>query len=420
MDHKLYPEWRTIYSLNWGHCNVIRLRIRMRDLVEPDALRHAVDQTMARYPYFCVQLTKDEDYYLAPNERPVVISHSLNGVTLNTAEANYHLVSFSYFDNWIVFDISHAITDGTGAYEVVRTLLYYYVSERYGVKLSDEGIRLAGEVIPEAEWEDPLARAALPAPGGGQMAKGFNPIKAAGLENDTQQTVYSVAVSESEFMRFNIQNDGSPATMVALFLSRAFHRLFPQDPDVIRIALALNLRPALHAPLAHQNLVGGVMLEYKPAMQAWPLDRQATAYRGMVFVQSMEEIALAGLANQNALVQMILSKPSDAERAAAAQMVDQMTTGLISSTVSYVGKANYREAEKYIRDFRTWTRSTGEAILIEISAVNGRFNLDFLQPFADPLYVNAFLRELDDNGIVYDLQDVRKLEVPDVALPWKQ
>ena len=39
---------------------------------------------------------------------------------------------------------------------------------------------------------------------------------------------------------------------------------------------------------------------------------------------------------------------------------------------------------------------------------------------ADPLCVNAFLKELVENGITYDLQDVMKLEVPDVELPWRE
>ncbi len=30
----------------------------MRDLIVPDVLRHAVDTTMERYPYFCVELQK--------------------------------------------------------------------------------------------------------------------------------------------------------------------------------------------------------------------------------------------------------------------------------------------------------------------------------------------------------------------------
>ena len=36
------------------------------------------------------------------------------------------------------------------------------------------------------------------------------------------------------------------------------------------------------------------MLEYKEKMREWPLDRQATAYRGMVFAQTTDEAVLAG------------------------------------------------------------------------------------------------------------------------------
>jgi len=44
-------------------------------------------------------------------------------------------------------------------------------------------------------------------------------------------------------------------------------------------------------------------------------------------------------------------------------------------------------------------------ITLQISAVNGRFTLDFMQKFQRPVYLKAFLQELADNGIVYELQD---------------
>ncbi len=421
MDQKLFTEWRTLYSLNWGQSHMMHLRIRMRDLIDEFSMRHAAEQTMKRYPYFCVELKKDGEYYLAHNERPIVVSHSLTAPKLNTSDTNYHFVSFSYSDNLIVIDISHAITDGTGAYEVVRTFLYYYVSERYGVELPKEGVRLVGDVISEEEWNDPVAKLTnLPIPAGGQMAKAMNPVKAAGLEEDKQPTVYSIAIAESEFMDFNVKNNGSPATMVSLFLSRALHRLFPDDPDVIRITVAVNQRNALRVPLAHQCLVGAAFLDYDENIQKLPLERQAAAYRETVFAQTTDEKVLEGLANQNGITQLILSKQTDPERIAAAQAIDEMTKDFTSATVSYVGKLNYKEAEKYIRDFRLWTRGTGDTIVIEISAVSGKFTMDFIQPFADPMYVNAFLNELDENGITYDLRDVMKLEMPDVRLPWRE
>lgn len=62
----------------------------------------------------------------------------------------------------------------------------------------------------------------------------------------------------------------------------------------------------------------------------------------------------------------------------------------------------------------------GNNLLVEISAVNGRFTLDFLQSFSSPVIVNAFLKELDENGIIYDLQDVNELELPNIKLPWTE
>ena len=422
MEQKLFTEIRPLYVTTKESPNEIRLRIRMRDLIDPEVFRHAVDTTMKRYPYFLVELQRrNGEFYFAENHRPVVITNSLHGVELNSEDSNFHMIAFCWQDNWIILDVFHGMTDGAGAYEVMRTLLYYYCSERYNVELNDEGIRLVGDEISEEEWADPVAnRTDLPTPTRNEMPNALNPVAAAGLEEDQQQTAYSIAISESEFMRFTLDNDGSPGTMVALLLSRAIAKLFPEAEDVIRIALCVNQRKALGTPLAHQSLVGGVMLEYKDGMRDWPLGRQGTIYRGMVFAQTEEETVLAGAASNAGMVQMILSKESDAERLEVIAAINEMTKKLITATVSYVGKANYKEAEQYIRDFRSWTSSASNGLLVEIAAVNGRFVIDFLQKFSSPLYVNAFLKELEDNGIVYDLQDVQELDLPNIKLPWTE
>ena len=422
MEQKLFTELRPLYVTTKEAPNEIRIRIRMRDLIDPASLRHAVDMTMRRYPYFCVELQKKEgNYVFAENHRPVVITNSLHGVELNSEESNYHMIAFCWQDNWMILDVFHGMTDGTGAYEVLRTLLYYYCSERYQVKLKEEGIRLVGDEIPEEEWVDPVVnRADLPTPERNEMSNALNVIDYAGLQDDHRHTVYSIAISESEFMRFNLDNDGSPGTMVSLLLSRAISKLYPKAEDVIRIALCVNQRKALHAPLAHQSLVGGAMLEYKDKMRDWSLEKQGTAYRGMVFAQTQEENALMGVASIKGMNGMLLSKESDTERLGIASYINSLASRLVTATVSYVGKANYREAERYIRDFRLWTSSSGNGLLVEISAVNGRFTLDFLQSFSSPIYVNAFLKELEENGIVYDLQDVNELELPNIKLPWTE
>ncbi len=420
MEQALFTGIRPLYSSSRENPNEIRIRIRMRDLIEPSALRKAVDTTMKRYPYFCVELRKkDGRYVFIDNERPVVISNSLHGTELNAEESNYHMIAFAYQDNWIILDVFHGLTDGTGAYEVIRTLLYYYCSERYGVRLRDEGIRLVGDEIAMEEWEDPIESAGdLPVPARSELPNALSIIENANLQSDRIKTVYSVAISESEFMRFSMDNDGSPGTITALFLSRAVAKLFPNAADPIRIVLCVNQRKALGKPKAHHSLVGGAMLEYKDKMREWRLDKQATAYRGMVFAQTREEAVLAGANSLKGITQMLLSKATDEERLGISGFIGISTDQIMTATVSYVGKANFKEAEQYIRDFRTWTGATGNYPCIEIAAVNGRFTLDFIQPFSSPLLVNAFLKELEDNGIIYDLQDVSVLDVPNIRLPW--
>lgn len=422
MRQELFSEYRALYSLNWGHVNVIRIRIRMRDLIDPDILRRSVDITMKRYPYYCGKLQKDEEgnCFFIDNPLPVVVSHSHSGVKLNAAESNYHIIAFSYIDNWLAMDIPHIFTDGAGAYDLIRTLLYYYVTERYSVQLPREGIRLYGDEISSEEWEDPLMmKNDLPAPVRTEMVSALNLLRSGGLEDDFSPTVYNIAISEKEFMRFNIDNDGTPATMVSLLLSRAIAKLFPESEDMIRVMMTVNMRKALKTPHAHQSLVCGLNLEYKREIQHWPLDRQATVYRGMVFAQTREEKVLAEAAGIKGINQMMISKKTDEERLAISDMIIKMSGNLNTISVSYVGKANFGNSEQYIRDFRLWTYNASTPILVEISAVSGRFTLDFLQSFSSPMIVNAFLKELDENNIVYDLQDVEALKLPEVELPWR-
>ena len=79
MEQKLLTELRPLYTTTKQRPHEIRIRIRMRDLIDPEVLRRAVDTTMKRYPYFCVEL--------------------------NSAESNYHMIAFYWQENGIVYDL---------------------------------------------------------------------------------------------------------------------------------------------------------------------------------------------------------------------------------------------------------------------------------------------------------------------------
>jgi len=420
MEQKLFTEIIPLYRSHKDNPYTIRIRIRLQDTVDPLVLRRAVDTTMERYPYFSVKLqTRGADFIFIENREPVVISDSPQGVILNSPESNDHLISFSYYDDWLVMDIFHGLTDGAGAYEVIRTLLYYYCCQRYKVTLSTTGIRLAGDKISQEEWECPVMKARdLPTPRRHEWTKALLPGIAANLQMESPDYVYSILLAEDAFMRFCKENGGSPGTMVSLLLSRSLARLYPHASESIRIVLCVNQRNALHAPLAHQSLVGGAFLEYEEQVRKLPLPEQAKAYRNMVAAQTGEEIVLSGVAHTASLTKMLLAKESHKERLEMMAKVAEAANRFAAANVSYVGKANFGEAEKYVKEFHAWSATVMD-ITIQISAVNGRFTLDFMQKFESPVYLKAFLQELADNGIVYELQDKQIRLLPAFRAPWQ-
>ena len=94
-----------------------------------------------------------------------------------------------------------------------------------------------------------------------------------------------------------------------------------------------------------------------------------------------------------------------------AAMLNNKTKETVSGSISYVGKANFGDIEKYITDFKTITNSQNP-LLLKISAINGKFYLDFIQNFEDERYIKAFKEELESLKIKYEVKDVNKIELP--------
>lgn len=68
------------------------------------------------------------------------------------------------------------------------------------------------------------------------------------------------------------------------------------------------------------------------------------------------------MSNLKGVTQLLLSKENDQERVGIAGQIGLMSNQILNATVSYVGKADYKEAERYIRDFRIFKSSFCECI----------------------------------------------------------
>ena len=79
--------------------------------------------------------------------------------------------------------------------------------------------------------------------------------------------------------------------------------------------------------------MGGAFLEHTDVIKSLPLNKQAAAYRKMVFRQTTEQAVLAGVASQKGISQLLLSKATDVERTGIAKMLGDMTSRLVTANV---------------------------------------------------------------------------------------
>ena len=426
MRYPLYSELRTAYESTSENPRTFRVTIKLKDMVDEAVLYDAVQKTMERYPYYRVRLGIDEnELFFLDNPAPTPVLHTDGPIMLGGYETQGHLLAFCWWKNKVHIDVWHALTDGGGIYHVVQTLLYYYCSEYYGRELSSEGIWLAGDEVSPDEWTDP-GRTPL-------LVNSFNLLEKwqghafqigdGGIARISKRCiVYNIRIPEEEFMRFNISKEGSPGTVVALFLARAISALHPDTADPVSIALCVNQRRALGAPLAHQSLVGDARLVYHDRMKKMDFETQTTCFRGMVALQSDADMVRAEVQEYQQLMSVLAGLPTHDARHAYCKKLSDEKSRMFTATVSYVGKVPLGDAEFYVQEFHvlpsTALPSCETPLTLELSAMNGSFYVNFMQFFEEEDYLRAFIGQLRENDINYDVLYQEQTKYPGFLCPW--
>ena len=383
----------------------VRLSVRMADPVDGGVLARALAVTQQRYPYFLLRIRQDESrFYYEENELPVVLLHTNGQISLNTEAVNDHLWAVCYDEDYIHLDVYHGMTDGAGMYQLLSTLLYYYCEEKYGVT-DHRGIRVAGERIAPEETEDPQDH--LPAADPAQVPpaqwKEAFTFETDGKLTPSGPTLWDIAVPESAFLRFTSANDASPGTMIALLLTRAVDALYPDAEKDIISAYVVNARPMLGAEQTCHNCLSMVVFDYEDRIRKMPLDRQCTVFRGKTFVQSDRDIVRQGMSvSAGTMRETAGSCPAIAEKKELFGKMFAGGEGLITFLVSYVGKWPHPVLGNYIREFWTHPPNTF-SLMAEIAAVNGKIFLSIQQRFKEDIVREAFLKQLEEHRIPYEV-----------------
>jgi len=158
---------------------VFRFSMTLMNPVDPSALQASMEALMPRFPFYHVRLHRGFFwYYLEQNHavpRPQKDVRYPNG-RLHPRFGTRHMFRVRYFQNRIAVEFSHVLTDGTGGFTYLKSLVYDYL-KRIGEEPGDPGnIPVAGQISGADEAEDAYQRfykRPLPLPDKGKMA--FHP-----------------------------------------------------------------------------------------------------------------------------------------------------------------------------------------------------------------------------------------------------
>ena len=424
MRQTLFSELRTIYETTAEDPHTYRLSIKMKDLIDGDILRSAAKRTMERYPYFLVRMVREgADVFYESNPLPFPVIETNDRITLGSAETNYHLMAFCYWQNWLHIDCYHALTDGGGILPFIVTLMYVYIYSYYEIEPDAANVRLPGSPVPQEEWTDPGAITLSPEKEG-LVTKWYAPafqLEEKHVHLQPESIVTTVSISEKEFIPFSISNDGSPATIVSLLLARSLDMVHPDTADPVVIAMCVNQRKALEAPLAHQSLVGDVRLVYGDRIKKLPFMHQATCFRGMVALQTDRDMVLDEIRDYQELMRELSRMDSFEERHETCVRRMEELSRCVTATVSYIGKVNMGSLEQYLQEFdplpSTALPSMHTPLTIEMVSMNGSIVLNFIQFFPEIEYFSLFVKQLRDNNINYNVLRQDKARYPLLQMP---
>ncbi|MBE6783092.1 MAG: hypothetical protein E7536_03680 [Ruminococcaceae bacterium] len=136
--------------------NVFRLGVQLKEKIDPQILRDALEKTFERFPFFRVRMRKGFFWnYLEYNEKECPIKPDICNFCyrINFKENNGFLFRIFYHENRINIDFYHALCDGYGAMVFLSTLTGEYLRLK-GYKISHNQLVLNVEDSFNAEEKE--------------------------------------------------------------------------------------------------------------------------------------------------------------------------------------------------------------------------------------------------------------------------
>lgn len=396
--------------------NIMQFLFTLKDEIDCSVMYDAMQKTIKRYPYFAFRIVRTENGYdKIENQLPIIVKDSFSEeIVLGSEAVNFHWIAAACEGKRMNLVIHHMIADGRSAMRFYKTLLYCYVSEKYGIQPDPKGITLPDSPI--SPDEDVKVFNLLDGEDGTMRTTVKDPFVIPEAVNDEMKGyLYQVTIPEKEFLASSKGSDNSPLTLLTVYMSKMFQKLCPENEKDIYAGIAIDARNALNCPESRFTNSYVIFVKHSPSKIGLDMERLGTMTRGQIIVQSQEEILRYVHNSVMRISAQIRSTTAQGERQRLMHQIYQLVASNPTYTISYVGNPEWGSLEPYIEE--EYTLIMNNKLFLEVNAAGGKFCIAWVQGFENDAYVKTLQSLLRENGINCEVSGPFLHEWPKCCLP---
>ena len=391
-----------LYMSTPEHPNTMGVCIVLKESVDGDILRNAVEDLRARFPYFYVKAVPfGNDLTVEDNSLPMTVRNTWEPINLNSKESNFHLAAWKFEGRKLAFEISHSLTDGAGVLPYVKSTLFLYLSRRYGISFDREGFRLPGDKIPLSETGNPFAE--LDIDGAEEPVYTKETITdfyrfGDGTLKDPFATF--VKIPESQMMEFCRDYDGSPNTFLAVMFARAVRRYDPASDKTVSVSIAIDHKAMLGNYDNYRMFANILELDFAKDRSLQDIAKNCTIARGQIMLQASLENSLWAMKQRKATYAKLNQMPLDMKLGVISKSAGSLRWSI---SISYANSRSFGPLDSYIDELYMMAEPGVADVLCEIACINHFFFLCIARTFPSEKFTDIFLDELSTVGIDYEV-----------------
>ena len=276
------------------HHNTMGAILSLKDPVDGEILRSAVEKIRMRFPYFYVKTAcRGDDLITVPNDLPMTVRNTWEPIRLCSEASNFHLAAWKYKGHRLAFEISHALTDGAGFMPYIKSTMFLYLSKATGQNFDPAGFSLPGDPIPESETGNPfngldIDSVKAPLYKKKPIPDFFRLLDAA----DADKTVFFMKLSEAQVIQYCRNHDCSPNVLMPVILAKAARRLDPENEKTVTVSVCIDHKAMLGISQNYRMFVGEAILDFPKERDMEDLTKVYTIARGQLMLQAQPENSL--------------------------------------------------------------------------------------------------------------------------------